>query len=611
MLNRPMLLRVLVLFCLLAEIGVAVAQASDPEWATPAELASYRSTPSYAETLAYLERLASHSPKIHLDTFGRSASGRALPLVVVSANGHFSAAAARRSGQPILLIQSGIHAGEIDGKDATLELLRDIALERRPELIRGVILLIIPIYNVDGHERVSPHNRPNQDGPVEGMGFRTTAAGLDLNRDHLKAESVEARALLRLVADWQPDLHVDNHVTDGSDHAWVLTWSWVEAPQIHPAIDHWLRANLPPALARVTAAGYPTGPYAGLNDRNDPARGFSSWVGEPRYSGGYFPLRHRPSILVEMHSYKPYRQRVGALAEFLRALVSRLSSDGAALRRAILRARDETKQRGAAQAEPSQIVVSWQQQDTGDTIRWPVYRWQHRPSKVLGVPLLHYQRGELLDPVGLEVPWIHIAEAVLTLPRPRGYLILPGWPAIEQRLAAHGLEWRRIEQPCELEAELAHLSEPQFAPLPYQGRHRVEAFEVERSRRRLQVPAGALWVPADQPDFEVAVQLLEPEAPDSLLAWGFLSSVFERKEYIESRVLEGLVDDLLGQPEQRQAWQQALADEDFAADPFARWAWWYQRTVFWDDTVGLLPILRVLDVPPALQREQPTSGREG
>ncbi len=575
-------------------IGLAGLARSE-EWTTPAEAADFQATPSYEETMAFLRRLAAASSKIRLESYGRSAEGREMPLVIISEDGAFTPEAARRTSKPIVMIQNGIHAGEIDGKDACLILLRDFVTGKRPELFSGVTALILPIYNVDGHERVSPFNRPNQDGPRQGMGFRTTTAGLDLNRDHMKMESVEARAMMALFNRWRPHLHVDNHVTNGSDHAWVLTWSWVEAPQIHPAIDAWFGRHLPAVLAQVDAAGFPTGPYVSLRDRSDPTQGFDSWVGAPRYSGGYFPLRNRPSILVEMHSYKPYGQRVAALVEFLASLLERTAEHGEALGQAVATAEAATVALGRPDAEASEVVLAWESEDTGDTRYWPVYAWSMEDSQALGVPFLRYRRGEVHggDPRGIEVPWLHRAKPSKTRSRPRGYLVLPGWPRLEEALVDHGLRFERLEEPMRAKGELLRLSEPQYASTPYQGVHRVQA-EVSLSEEEIRVPAGALWVPADQPDFEVAVQLLEPDATDSLFAWGELSSLMERKEYIETAVLEDLVRVRLENEAEARAWAKALEDESFAADPRARWLWWYQRTQHWDDTVGRWPVVRIM-----------------
>lgn len=583
-------------------LALALSQtlAADELPKTPAELADFNATPTHAETLEYLEMLAGASPWIELTGFGTSPEGRSMPLVIVSSDGHFTPEAARASGKPIVLVQNGIHSGEIDGKDASLMLLREVASGGMRETFEHLILLVIPIYNVDGHERISPYNRANQDGPVEGMGFRTTTAGYDLNRDHLKVESMEARALIGLFNTWRPHLHVDNHVTNGSDHGWIFTWSWAEAPQIHPKIDEWFKAHMPFVMALTRQSGYPTGPYVGLIDRNDPSKGMNSWVGQPRYSGGYFPLRQRPSILVEMHAYKPYRDRVLALRAFLGHLLDRVSGSGAALVHAVERAEDHTVALGRPDAEPSEVVVEWAAHDTGDTVVWPAYAWTHEESQAMGVPILVFERGvpAAKGEKGLEVPWIHASKAAKTATRPRGYVVLPGWPQIEERLAIHGLRTVRVGEATAVDGETVRVDVAEHSATPYQGRHRASGISVERRAGTVTVPPGSLWIPADQPDFEVAVQLLEPDAPDSLVAWGLVSTIFERKEYIDSRMLEELVVDMLKEPAMKAKWEAALeADDDLSGNPWARWLWWYRQTPYWDDRVGMMPVVRVAAVP--------------
>lgn len=582
------------LLIMLAFLSLPAGAAEPPaEWQTRAEATNFEATSSYDETIEFLKKLQTRLPEMYLGFYGSSGQGRPMPFVVVSKEKAFTGRRAQRLPKPIVMIQNGIHAGEIDGKDASLMILRDMALGEHREILDGITLVILPIYNVDGHERVSPYNRPNQDGPRQGMGFRTTATGLDLNRDHLKISSEEARSLIALVNAWRPHLHVDDHVTDGVDHDWVLTWAWAEAPQASAPVDAWLRTHMPAVLASTARAGHKHGPYVDLVENNDPSKGFSSRAGQPRFSSGYFALRNRPSILVEMHSYKPYRQRVLANRDFLLALLAEVARDPASLTRAVADSEAATVAKGKPDAPPSDVVVSFQDNEESEPIRFPVYAGETKTSVVSGQPLLFYRSGEVRE---VEVPWYHKVKIARTAPRPRGYLVLPGWPQIEERLRGHGLRVERLTQPAEIEVETMRVSQPKFSGSSYQGLTQVSATAARATEKR-RIPAGSLWVPADQPDFEVAVQLLEPEAPDSLLAWGLLSSVFERKEYIDPRVLDGLAADLLKDPKTAGEWEAALRDPAFAADDNARYLWWYRRTPYWDETVGLLPYFRVMKAP--------------
>jgi hypothetical protein len=404
---------------------------------------------------------------------------------------------------------------------------------------------------------------------------------------------------------WQPHLVVDTHVTDGVDLDWAITWAIPEEPLLAPPVDRWLQRNFPPVLAAVEAAGHRQGPYVSLVDGQDPERGFETLVYEPRFSTGYFPLRHRPVVLLESHSHKPYRQRVLATRDFVAAIVVQAGRSGMELKSAIAEAALAVVQLGLPRAEPSPIAVAYARGES-EPHRVPFYDWRREPSVVTGGEQIHYRRGVVRE---IEVPWFHRLVVAASLPRPRGYLVLPGWPEIERRLVDHALRFERLPRELELEVETARLTRPQPEEESYQGLTRLRA-EVTRASERRTVPAGALWVPADQPDFAVAVQLLEPEAPDSVLAWGLVSGLFEGKEYIDGAALELFARQALGNPQVpamaalAAEWKTALADPAFSADRAARYRWWFARTPHRDEQVGLYPVFRrMTPLPPPQERQ--------
>jgi hypothetical protein len=388
---------------------------------------------------------------------------------------------------------------------------------------------------------------------------------------------------------------VDNHVTNGSDHAWILTWIVSEPPLLHPAVHGWNQTHLTNVLKRTADAGHPNGPYVSLVDRTDPTRGISWYTSQPRLSSEHFPLRNRASITIEMHSHKPFRDRVMANHDFLVELISEVDQAGEELVRAVGRAEADTVAMGTIDADASDVVVRWRLADTVDPIRWQAYDWVVESSQVTGESYLRYLPGRVRE---IDVGWRHAPAPEMTLPRPRGYLVRAGWPQIERMVSDHGLQAHRVVVDAEADLETIRVSDPELASAPYQGATMVEEFAISRQVERRAVPAGSVWIPADQPDFEVAVQLFEPEATDSLLRWGLISTVFERKEYIGTATLGEQARQMLEDDEVRAAWQQALRDREFAADPRARALWWYRRTPYWDEQVGLLPIMRVLKVPP-------------
>ncbi len=570
-----------------------------PDHYTKAELNAFRGTPSYDETLAFLRRLETTSPHLSLSFYGTSAEGRPMPLLVASKEKAFTPEAAAKAGKPVILVLNAIHPGEPDGKDACLILLRDLALGNRPEILDTLTLLVVPIYNVDGHERFSKWNRPNQDGPADGTGFRTTAQGLDLNRDFLKADAPETRALLSLVAAWNPDLFVDDHVTDGSDAQTTLTVSYGGEPATPQPLRAWLETVMRPALAEVEEAGWKTSPYIEWVDPLDPPKGIDLGPTEPRYGTGYMPLRSIPSILVEMHALKPYGERVRANEVFLSALLGRVGREPKPLKAA--RAAAEAAARNTPAGTPF-VLDAVTDTSRPERIDFPGFAWSQVVSPVTGRPRLVYDRT---TPMSIPMPAYRHAKATVTTTRPAAYLVPAGWPRVEEKLAAHGIRFTKLTQPRTLPVGTYRASDVKLESAPYQGRVRVSA-KIAKGTETRTVPAGSLYVPLDTPLAPVVMHLLEPEGPDSLFAWGELSAALEMKEYIDPRVLDPLAEKLLKQdPKLAAEWEAKLKDPKFAADSRARYRFFYSRTPYWDETVGLLPIFRLeapLAEPPAPAR---------
>ena len=238
----------LLVLVLASWLHVLRAQAVE-DWRTPAEASDYRTTPDYAETMKYLDRVAAAAPGlVKIENFGKTGEGRELKIVIASKDGVFDPAAIHGSGRVILLVQNAIHAGEMDGKDACLALLRDIVINKSQiGLLDHAVFVFIPVYNIDGHERRSPYNRINQNGP-EVMGWRGNGTNLNLNRDYMKADTPEARAFLKLFHRWLPDFFVDDHVTDGADFQYDVTYTIDAGPDVAPETAKWIRETVTPEL---------------------------------------------------------------------------------------------------------------------------------------------------------------------------------------------------------------------------------------------------------------------------------------------------------------------------------------------------------------------------
>jgi hypothetical protein len=560
----------------------ALVAAADNPWITPAETSGITRTPSYEETRGWLERLAAAAPQIALQSIGRSPGGRELLLVVASKEGADSPAALAANGRPTLFAQAGIHSGEIDGKDAGLMLLRDLTVgDRLRDLLDRVNLLFVPIFNVDGHERSSPHARVNQRGPQE-SGWRTTSANLNLNRDYTKLDAPEMRAMIGALGAWRPDLYVDLHVTDGADYQYDVTYGWNGRWAHSPAIAVWLDEVLRPDLdGALAAAGHLPGPFVNYADELAPERGVVEWTAPPRYSNGYGDLVHLPTILVENHSLKPYRQRVLGTRVLLEQMLRTLAGRGAELRAAI--AADRARR-------PAEVPLAWAAAEgEPGTIELAAIRSRVEVSPVAGAPVVRW----LGEPETRRLPLVRLSRPAVVAPRPTAYWIPPAHAEVLERLRAHGVEMETLAAPREVEVEMDRLSSAELARDSFEGRVRVTA-TATAERRRERMPAGAVRVPTDQPLGDLVVALLEPAGPDSFFQWGFLLSCLQRTEYVEAYVMEPMARAMLAEdPALAAEFEARLArDAAFAADPRARLDFFYRRTPFYDERAGLYPVAR-------------------
>ncbi|HTY58165.1 MAG TPA: M14 family metallopeptidase, partial [Bacteroidota bacterium] len=294
------------ILCAVLALPSLLRAGDDGRWVTDFERSGGLKTPRYAETMSYCRKLAAASPWIHVTSFGVSPEGRELPLVILARDRAFDPSAVRKTGRAVILIQSGIHAGEIDGKDASLMLMRDIAVTKRlSHLLDSAVILFVPIFNVDGHERFGPFNRINQDGPEE-MGWRVNAQNLNLNRDYMKCETPEMQAMLRLFNAWLPDLYVDCHVTDGIDFQYDITYAVEPAPYLDPGVSEWVRLTLlAESLPAVEKSGHKIFAYVFPREDRDLSKGLNGGASTPRFSTGFAALENRPAVLIETHMLKP------------------------------------------------------------------------------------------------------------------------------------------------------------------------------------------------------------------------------------------------------------------------------------------------------------------
>ena len=554
-----------------------VARPGDP-WITPIETSNFEATPSYVATRAWLERLVAASPLLRLEVFGHTAQGRELYAIRATKSG--------TAPKPLLFVQAGIHAGEIDGKDAGMMLLRDIALRGKDRLLDRADLVFVPIFNVDGHERTSAYNRPNQRGPGN-QGWRTTAQNLNLNRDYLKADTPEMRAMRTYLNRLNPALILDLHVTDGVDYQYDITFTfpgWAGSPTHSPAIGAWLDANYRVAVtAALTRGGHIPGLYVEAIDPRKLDQGVALSPDKPRYSTGYGELARQPSVLVETHSLKPYRQRVLGTYVLVEESLRLLGAKGAGLETAIAADRAE---------RPATSVLTWKPVTT-PFMTIPDFKgiaYESYSSSASGGDEVRWLGRRVTRSVPVFVP---APDFVATLPA--AWWVPVTKPEVIALLKLHGIAYAPIAEPRTVTLDMVRLSGPNLKDAD-EGHVPLAAAAYVHAQRTETYPAGSVRVPSDQPLGLLAAAMLEPESPDSLLAWNFYPEILMRTEYIEGYVIAPLAERMLASNPALKAEFEAKLDADpkFAADPEARLGWFYQRTPYYDDRYLLYPVGREL-----------------
>ncbi|WP_326525459.1 M14 family metallopeptidase [Sphingomonas sp.] len=530
-----------------------VAGRDDP-WITPAERARFATTPSYAETRAWLERLAAASPLISIESFGRTGEGRDLLMVRASKG---------RASKPVVLVQAGIHAGEIDGKDAGLMLLRDIALRGKDALLDQVDLVFVPIYNIDGHERASRWNFPALRGPRE-KGYVGNARNINLNRDYAKADAPETRAMIALLRRLDPILYIDCHVSGGFDMQYDITFTYAGWGRYayHRATADWLMNRFgPQAMAALERAGHLPTIYPSPIDTREPAKGIRQAPEGPRYSTGYGDFIGVPTVLVENHMLKPYRQRVLGTYVLIEAALKVAAQDRERIVAAKIRDRA---------SRPADMLVRWkpaaQPVDWVETFKGVAFETYRSPASG------RLEQRWTGKPVTFRMPIIG-QDPVETVTLPKAWWVPQEQTEVIDRLRLHGIQFAALKAPRTLTLDRVRLENPvghraQDGRLPLKASFRHETVSET-------LPAGSVRVPADQPLGRLAAALLEPEAPDAFLAWGFFPEMISSPSGAEDFVLAPLAEALLARNASIRATFEArlAADPAFAADPSARLAW--------------------------------------
>jgi hypothetical protein len=564
----------------LAFISVAACASASrlkPVLTTTAEASQYTRTGRYDETIRLCNDFARAYRHVRCETIGTTGQGR--PILALRIERH--------ANLPVIYVQAGIHAGEIEGKDAGFWFIRDLLDGKvAPGALDKVSIAFVPVMSPDGHERFGTNQRPNQRGPEEG-GWRTNGARLNLNRDYIKADAPETQAVLRLIRETSPVLLVDLHTTDGAKFEQDI--SIVSAPyaprgdqldETAHALSRWL-------LERLTKLGHlPIDFYPSFIDDNDPLSGFAAGEAPPRFSHFYMSARGGLALLIETHSWRTYKERALSTYHALQAIFEDAT-------RHVAEWRDvETAVEGAdRKLGGQQVTLIWDNGKGHHDIEFRGYAFEKTQSDLTGGTWLAYDESK---PQIWKVPLYDEMIPKITVTAPRGgYLIDGGFATVAATvLDRHGLQYVRVDDQPPLVVETFRATAVKFLP-PYEGRTRADITGAWAKETRT-LDKGAIFIPINQRGARLVLHLMDPALPDSLAAWGMFNTVFEQKEYIEAYVIEEAARAMIAaKPALKAEFDAAVAaDPELAKSTDAKRDWWSKRHPSWDERLNLLPVYR-------------------
>ena len=521
-----------------AVLAVAVG-AQRPALRTTAERSAFQETSRYRDVRAFAEALTQQTPRVRVEMFGRSEEGRDLPLLVIGEPPVASPAQAAASRLPVVFVMANIHAGEVEGKEAVLHLARRMTLGDLQPILRSAVWLFAPIYNADGNERVSLENRFEQYGPIGGVGRRENAKGLDLNRDFMKLESSEARALVGLMSRWKPDIVVDLHTTNGSHHGYHLTYAPALNPNTDSRIVAFTRDRLLPTVRDRVARqhGFRTYYYGNfataesidaeqeqLSSAEKGTRVWRTFDHRPRFGTNYVGLRNRVAILSESYSYLDFERRVKATEAFVEEIMRFVAGNGAEVRSLVARA-DEDSSRGGANTDAG---VAFELRPLPGRVDILAGAVETKTNPRSGKPMTAMMEKTATPTSMVEYG---VFGATRTERIPPEYLVRPSADGLHESIArilkAHGIHVEELAAPARVSVDQFMIDQVRHAERAFQG-HQETSMTGRFERRDMELPAGSIVVRTNQALGRLVFYLLEPESDDGLTRWNLLDGALAR-----------------------------------------------------------------------------------
>jgi hypothetical protein len=549
------------------------------------ETSGGKETPTYTQCIDFYKKLDQQSDLVQMKAYGATDAGFPLHLVLVSSDKDFDIASLKRKKKSLIFINNGIHPGEPDGIDASMQLVRDIA-EKRFTLPQNVVLAFLPVYNIGGMLNRSANYRVDQDGPAE-FGFRGNAQNYDLNRDFIKGDTRNARTFAQIFQLLDPDVFVDNHVSNGADYQHVMTLIASQHNRLGGSMGTFMNKQFEPGLYNLMQQkGFDLVPYVN-HFGETPEKGWSEFWDSPRYSSGYASLWNTFAFVPETHMLKPYPQRVKATYALMQSFIEFTSKNSAQI--TALRAEQK-----AAQKAQQTFPIAWKlDRSRSKEITYKGYASGRKASEVSGLPRLYYDRSK---PYDVKVPFYNYYVDTLSVQKPVAYVIPQGWWKVVELLQQNGIRMQRLPKDTTMEVESYKIEKYTSSPRKYEGHHLNSNVQVTATIQKVAFRKGDYLVPMNTDANRFLIEVLEPQAEDSYFAWNFFDPILGQKEGFSAYVFEETAAQFLkDHPEVKKALEERkAADAEFAKSASAQLNFVYQASPYYEPAHNRYPVYRLL-----------------
>ena len=565
--------------------NILSAQESFTPYPFKKEVEANRSV-TYAKAIELYKAMAAKDKRIQVNEVGMTDVGIPLHEVIVDINSDFNPGDARRRKKNVLFINNGIHPGEPDGIDATLWLVQDILTDpKKAALLERLVLVIIPVYNIDGALVRNSSLRASQNGPAE-YGFRGNGQNLDLNRDFIKCDTKNAMSFSELYTKWDPEIFIDNHVSNGADYTYTMTMLASHPDKLGYGQAAFLRTQMLTDLyKRMDIKSFPMCPYVNVWGP-PPDKGLPGFIDSPRYASGYGSLFQSFCFVPETHMLKLYDQRVKATYAFMMSMIEYNAENYVSIKIERAKAIRDMK---VAQKMP----VAWEMDKTkNDTFNFKGYDYAYVNSEVSGLPRLKYFRDK---PVTWKVPYYGYANATTMVDVPTSYILPQAYYKVVERMKMNGVKMVKIGQDTVIKGQAYKIIKTESIKNPYESHFGHYNTQVELIEVTKQFLKGDYIIPTDQRAKRYIVETLEPQATDSYFNWNFFDGILNRKEGFSDYVFEDEAAELLKKdPPLRTALDKAIeADPALKTNAFGQLNFIYERSKYGEPWANVYPVVKV------------------